>query len=129
MKKERVAEPPPLVARGRGAPPPAGGGTLVDLTGVRIARSLGRRSRYRYVQPRVEREGQGFRIVSPNCSRTIDPTGGDIPIAWLVPAGADRWLLYRRDHARQDWTLHAEAQPLAAALRRLCDDPLHEFWP
>jgi hypothetical protein len=35
--------------------------------------------------PRVLREGLGWKVVSPNCSRNIDREGGEIDIAWLVP--------------------------------------------
>lgn len=102
---------------------------VLDLTGAHIARALERRSRYKYVQPRVDREGLGWRIVSPNCSRSVDPQGGDIGIAWLVPANEGLWLLHSRDHARGCWVAQAAGLTLSAALQRVCDDPLGVFWP
>ena len=59
-------------------------GGLFDLTLRQIERALRERTRYRYVSPRVLREGQGFRIESPCCSRNVDTTGGVIDIAWLT---------------------------------------------
>jgi hypothetical protein len=104
-------------------------GPVVDLACVRIERALAQRSRYKYVTPRVEREGLGWRIVSPNCSRNIDPAGGDIGIAWFVPANEGQWLLHARDHAVQCWRLVAAGLTLEAALLAVCEDPLREFWP
>jgi hypothetical protein len=108
---------------------PAPSGHVVDLSALRIARVLARRSRYRYVAPRVEREGPGWRIVSPNCSRNIDPAGGEIAIAWLVPGTEGLWQLHGRDHAAQCWRAVAAGLTLEQALQQVCDDPLREFWP
>ncbi|MBI5717780.1 MAG: hypothetical protein HZC37_08845 [Burkholderiales bacterium] len=104
-------------------------GPLVDLARVRIERALPRRERYKYVHPRVEREGAGWKIVSPNCSRNIDPHGGEIHIAWFVPAHEGLWLLHARDHAQGCWRPCAAAMPIDAALTLVCEDPERVFWP
>ena len=120
-------QPGRALARRR-RPPPAGTGPVVALDRARIERALGRRARYRYVQPRVEPEGSGWKVVSPNCSRNIDAAGGEIAIAWLVPAGEGRWSLHARDHANGCWVPRAAGLTLHEALGRLCADPLREFW-
>lgn len=62
---------------------------VLDLDLVRIVRALAGRARYRYVQPRVACEGGGWVVYSPNCSRQVDPAGGEIAIALFLPqAGA-----------------------------------------
>ena len=104
------------------------GAKLPSLDLRRILQALDRRSRYRYVQPRVEREGLGWKVVSPNCSRNIDAQGGDIDIAWLVPGRAG-WQLYARDHAQDCWQLRQRDGSLPALLECLCADPEREFWP
>jgi hypothetical protein len=104
------------------------------LDRVRIEVALEARKRYKYVRPRVLREGGGWAVVSPNCSRSIDQAGGEIAIAWLVPTSAPTpdapapWLLHARDHARACWVLKLRAPTLAEALERLVNDPLKEFW-
>ena len=112
--------------------PPATGG-VVALAPVRIARVLKQRERYRYVQPRVERlddgADTGWKVVSPNCSRTVDAAGGEIEIAWLVPERSGRWRLHARDHVHGTWVLKTAGLDLPAALERLCEDPLREYWP
>ena len=113
----------------RRRPPPAPTGHVVDLDRVRIERALAGRARYRYVHPRVEREGPGWKIVSPNCSRQIDPTGGDIGIAWLVPTNEGLWLLHSRDHPDDCWRLETAGLTLAQALQQVCDDPARRYWP
>jgi hypothetical protein len=115
--------------RSRRRPPPRTSGEVLNLVQARIDRALPQRTRYRYVVPRVECEGLGWKIVSPNCSRNIDPTGGDIAIAWLVPLNGGRWLLHSRDHRQDCWRLEASDLPLDAALQRICADPLGVFWP
>lgn len=94
----------------------------------RIAKALAQRVRYKYVHPRVEREGRGWKVVSPNCSRNVDPAGGDIDIAWLVPDNEGGWLLYARDHTLGCWHLERRAHALAPLLERLCADPDREYW-
>lgn len=104
-------------------------GRVVALDGARIVHALRARKRYRYVQPRVAREGLGWLVASPNCSRNVDAMGGEIPVAWLVPASDGLWLLYRHDHARHCWELQQAGVTLPQALQQLCEDPRREFWP
>jgi hypothetical protein len=110
------------------------GGHVFVLDRVRIEVALEGRLRYKYVRPRVLREGLGWKVVSPNCSRSVHPEGGEIDIAWLVPTqspGAElpgSWLLHARDHAQGCWVLKLRATTLAAALERLVSDPLREYW-
>jgi len=101
---------------------------VLSLDARRIERALDGRTRYKYVQPRVERQGLGWRIVSPNCSRNVDAQGGDIDIAWLVPRSGGGWLLYSRDHVQDCWQLRRQEESLAALLAFLCADPDREFW-
>jgi len=107
------------------APP---GGQVVSLERARILRALADRSRYRYVRPRVEPEGRGWVVVSPNCSRNIDPEGGEIAIAWLQPVRGG-WALHARDHARDRWRKQAGGLSLTEALAQLCSDPQRIYWP
>lgn len=113
----------------RRRPPTSRTGAVLDMVQARILRALAARSRYRYVRPRVLAEAGGWKIVSPNCSRNIDPAGGEIAIAWLLPANGGRWLLHARDHAQGCWRLQAAGLSLADALQRLCEDPLRVYWP
>lgn len=115
-------------ARGSAEPPERrGGGDISSLDQRRIERALEARTRYKYVHPRVVREGLGWKIVSPNCSRNIDADGGEIDIAWLVPYSGG-WLLYSRDHVQDCWRLRGQDQVLFALLAHLCADPDREFW-
>lgn len=107
---------------------PSQPGAVPSLDARRIELALQSRSRYKYVQPRVEREGLGWKVLSPNCSRNIDPQGGEVAIAWLVPHNEGGWLLYARDHAQDCWQLRHEGPTLAAVLALLCSDPQREFW-
>jgi hypothetical protein len=102
---------------------------VADLVRNRIEAALAGRVRYRYVVPRVEAEGDGWKIVSPNCSRSVDRAGGEISIAWLQPAGLGRWRLHAFDHRHGGWQPRADALALDAALAHLCADPLAEYWP
>lgn len=104
------------------------GARVVALEARRIEKALDGRSRYKYVHPRVVREGLGWKVVSPNCSRNIDPDGGEIDIAWLVPDPAVGWQLYARHHALGCWALRRESASLPALLDHLCLDPQREFW-
>jgi hypothetical protein len=72
---------------------------------------------------------EGWKIVSPNCSRNIDSAGGEIEIAWLVCDAEGRWRLHARDHAVQAWRLMDQGLSLQAALSLVCRDPLGVYWP
>lgn len=115
--------------RRAGALQSAGNGTVVALDGARIARALRTRERYRYVQPRIERLGAGWKVVSPNCSRNVDTSGGDIDIAWLEPTIGGHWIVHLRDHEAHAWLPKAVMFTLPAALDLVCHDPDREFWP
>lgn len=106
----------------------APGAALGDLAPRQIQRALAARARYRYVQPRVESEGDGWKVVSPNCSRRVDPAGGEIPIAWLRANADGVWTLHARDHAGQRWLPRRSAARLAELLALLLRDPEREFW-
>ena len=102
--------------------------TVLDLDRRRIEHALGQRARYKYVAPRIEREGAGWKIVSPNCSRSVDPAGGDIDIAWFEPAPAGGWQLHARDHPAHCWILKAQGLTLPQALAIVCEDAAREYW-
>ncbi|CAL1239782.1 DUF3024 domain-containing protein [Candidatus Methylocalor cossyra] len=109
-------------AEGRGLHP-----NELDLK--RIERSLRQRRRYRYVTPEVRPVRGGYAIVSPCCSRNIDPEGGVIDIALLE--FQDRvgcWRLYRKDHRAGRWVEHGEYRALAPILELLNEDPHRQFW-
>jgi hypothetical protein len=118
-------------------PPRAAPRAVVDLAPTRIARALLHRSRYKYVQPRVQRwrgdaaagTRDGWQIVSPNCSRNVDAAGGDIAIAAFEPEADGRWRLHARDHRRACWRLMDVGLSLDEALARVCTDPLGVYWP
>lgn len=110
--------------------PPPPSGRVLPLDALRIERALARRQRYKYVHPRVVAEREGWKVVSPNCSRNVDPAGGDIDIAWLRPTGEPgeaAWQLHARDHAQGSWRLSRQG-PLHELLHLLCADPAREFW-
>lgn len=101
-----------------------------ELDLKRIARLLEKRIRYRYVSPRVEACGDGYRIVSPCCSRNVDHDGGEIDIARLAYDEADgTWRLYSKDHPRNEWRYHDSGRQLDAVLMALLADPGRVFWP
>jgi hypothetical protein len=110
------------------ARPAAGGAKVVDLDRRRIERALRERSRYKYVQPRVEALGAGWKVVSPNCSRNIDKQGGEIDIAWLLRSDEGGWLLHARDHLQGCWVCKTGRLSLAEALAQLCADPQRAYW-
>lgn len=93
----------------------------------RVVRALRTRKRYRYVRPEVRPQGEGFLVVSPCCSRNVEPDGGIIEIAWLERAG-EAWRLHFRDHATRRWAQRAEGT-LPMLLDVLCVDPERVFWP
>jgi hypothetical protein len=102
---------------------------VLSLTQARIERALRQRTRYRYVAPRVVAEGAGWLVLSANCSRNIDPAGGEIPIAWLLPDSAGTWTLHARDHAQATWVARDVGLALDLALQQLCSDPERVYWP
>lgn len=110
------------------------GSHVFVLDRVRIEVALEARKRYKYVSPQVLREGAGWKVVSPNCSRNVDKNGGAIDIAWLAPVESDApglpsaWLLHARDHDAGRWVPKLRAPTLAQALERLAADPEREFW-
>jgi len=97
------------------------------LESRRIARALARRERYRYVHPEVIAEGGGWKVVSPCCSRRVDPDGGVIDIAWIEPSDIG-WRLHRHDHSADAWQPVLESRRFQDLMDRLSSDPLHEFW-
>lgn len=107
---------------------PAATADVHDMVALRITRALHARSRYRYVRPQVRREGGGWMIESPNCSRQVDPAGGLIAIAWFEPQGS-RWALHARQHRVQQWQLMGQGLTLEQALHQVNEDPLGRFWP
>lgn len=119
---------------------PSASGQVRDLMQHRLERALRQRVRYRYVRPRVLREGERFRIQSPCCSRNVDPSGGLIDIALLVPRLAPAsanpaaqvlqgWRLCARDHVQGIWVPQLENETLDALLDVLCRDQKRLFWP
>ncbi|WP_246264201.1 DUF3024 domain-containing protein [Aromatoleum toluvorans] len=101
-----------------------------ELDQRRIARLLEKRMRYRYVSPRVEACDDGYRVVSPCCSRNVDQAGGDIDIArlaWDADSGA--WRLYSKDHARGEWLFYDSGRQIDAVLMALLVDAYRVFWP
>ena len=106
-----------------------GRGQVRDFMQHRLERALRERVRYRYVKPNVLREGENFRIQSPCCSRNVDPSGGMIDIALLVPHAEQRWCLLARDHVSNSWIARFENKPLDELLDALCVDDERQFWP
>lgn len=101
---------------------------VLEMVPRRIEQALAQRDRYKYVKPRVLREGMGWCIVSPNCSRRVDPDGGEIAIAWLAPAGPGHWNVYARDDDHETWERRAVDLSLDEAMSLVCADPHREFW-
>jgi len=101
---------------------------LVDLDRRRIELALRHRARYRYVRPRVEREGDGWRVVSPCCSRNVDAPGGEIEIA-LLRYDASQWHLYAWDRQRPGWVEAESSERIHELLDEICLDPKRIFWP
>lgn len=115
-------------------------GWVLDFMQHRLERALNQRVRYRYVRPRVLREGEAFRIESPCCSRNVDPAGGVIDIALLVPGPTrvslsqsgrmvQSWRLFARDHANGAWVPQDESDRLDEILDLLCVDTRRVYWP
>lgn len=108
---------------------PAGLRPVGDLIATRITRAIEQRARYRYVRPHVVRDADGWTVVSPNCSRNIDPTGGEIDIARFLPLPGGRWRVHARDHAAGQWKVQGESCTFDEALAAVCTDPSRVFWP
>ena len=117
------------------------GGWVLDFMQHRLERALRQRLRYRYVQPRVLREGDAFRIESPCCSRNVDAGGGVIDIALLAPPAprlsgsqpggrmVQGWRLFARDHATATWVPQGENERIDELMDVLCVDAQRIFWP
>jgi hypothetical protein len=105
------------------------GAQVHDLIQRRLERALRERVRYRYVKPNVLVEEGSYRIQSPCCSRTVDPAGGVIDIALLVPHEANSWCLCSRDHATSTWVARFQDESLDNLLDLLCMDSERQFWP
>jgi len=110
------------------AKPPASA-RVIEIVGRLIERALRNRVRYRYVRPEVLREEAGWRIVSPCCSRNVDPAGGLIDIALLQRSGASGWTLTSRDRAGGTWVAQDESDQIQDLLDQVCLDPKRVFWP
>jgi hypothetical protein len=106
----------------------------------RLVLALEQRARYKYVKPRVLPHGEGYRVESPCCSRNVDPSGGVIDIALLLPPGgqapdalppatAQGWNLFSRNHVADRWQWQAANPRLADLLDQLCVDAQRVFWP
>jgi hypothetical protein len=118
-----------MSAMARTTPPDPTATQVVGFMRPFIERALKDRVRYRYVQPRVLPEGEGFRIEAPCCSRNVDREGGVIDIALLTPSADGSWALAVRDHAAKAWVPHALGLSLGEALDMLCIDAERNFWP
>lgn len=116
-------------ATARTAPPDPTAAQVVGFMRPFIERALKERVRYRYVQPVVLHEGEGFRIEAPCCSRNVNREGGVIDIALLAPSPDGRWALHRRDHTSGTWVLADGALNLGEALDTVCVDAERTFWP
>jgi hypothetical protein len=100
-----------------------------DLDRKRIERSLKSRRRYRYVSPIVTPAFGGYRIVSPCCSRNIDPDGGVVDVALICHDQEHAlWKLFWKNHLKGDWELHSVHERLIRALEALNADPERMFW-
>ena len=95
----------------------------------RIERALRARARYRYVHPEVISTSEGWLIVSPCCSRTVDHAGGVIDIAQIRRSSSEVWTLFARDREMERWCAVDSANRLEEILALLCADPLRIFWP
>ncbi len=121
-----------------GAPAPAG--QVLDFMKLRLERALRQRLRYRYVRPSVLREGEGWRIEAPCCSRNVDPDGGVIDIALLAPCAThdslsqsgrvpQSWQLFARDHASGSLVPQHESERIDELMDLLCIDAQRIYWP
>ena len=104
------------------------GTNVFALDGARILRALKERRRYKYVRPRIIHDGWGWVVMSPNCSRSIDASGGEIPIARFQHAQDGSWEIEAYDHAAGRWVFKANCPRLSEALALVCEDPKREYW-
>lgn len=95
----------------------------------RIERALRQRSRYRYVHPEVLCVAEGWKIVSPCCSRSVDEEGGTIDIALIRRIQPDFWTLAARDRDADGWCTVDSGTRVDELLPQLCTDPMRIFWP
>ncbi len=95
----------------------------------RIARLLGERKRYRYVSPEVVPAEGGYRIVSPCCSRSVDPDGGKVDVALFTrDLETGNWTLFFLDDSRRTWIVHSHHRTLGDVVDCLNKDPSRRFW-
>ena len=95
----------------------------------RIAQMLEKRARYRYVSVSVIPATNGYRVVSPCCSRTVDPGGGLIDIALIeFNEPTKQWKLFNKLHERNEWQLHLRTDKLRALIDCLNEDSARLFW-
>ncbi|OIQ68659.1 hypothetical protein GALL_497450 [mine drainage metagenome] len=94
----------------------------------RIEKILAERERYKYVAPTVLPDVDGYLVRSPCCSRTVDPSGGEIDIARIKYQPGNFWRLYQMDDGTRHWRAHSEYLSLPVLLARLIADPKREFW-
>jgi len=90
---------------------------------------LERRARYRYVTVKVLPVGGGYLVVSPCCSRTVEPQGGMIDIAMIeYDEPVKRWKLFSKDHDFNRWRLHIMSDRLGLLIDCLNEDYARVFW-
>lgn len=100
-----------------------------ELDCWRIARALARRKLYRYVHPQVQAIAGGYVVVSPCCSRKVDPDGGLIDIARMECLRNGQWLMYAKDHDVNDWVACGRFRRLLDVIHFLNEDTERIFWP
>lgn len=95
----------------------------------RIMRMLEKRVRYRYVTVNIAPTDNGYRILSPCCSRTIAPDGQMIDIALIqFNESSSTWELFSKDHAGNAWRLYRQSGTLTPLMDCLNEDPEKTFW-
>lgn len=119
---------------------------VLDFMQRHLTRALAQRVRYRYVKPMVWPHGDGYRVESPCCSRNVDPTGGLIDIALLMPhetaeaaemdndtladtSAPTLWSLFAHNHTTGSWVWQSASTQLDTLLDELCVDTRRVFWP
>lgn len=95
----------------------------------RILRILKKRERYRYVTVNIAPSENGYRILSPCCSRNIAPGGNLIDIALIeYDKSAKAWALFSKVHELNEWRLHHRSGSLTSLVEYLIADPAKDFW-